>query len=113
MDYHQNLQAQPNIPNVEPSTDSQASSLPTSNAQNGQAHEPSFTSTDQGGGVYELLQALRQAMNEDTQTTAFKQFSQVQQHMIQAQQVQQVASQPPPAQLAMRPRSPNDPDTAL
>lgn len=52
--------------------------------------------------VYELLQALRQAMNEDTQTTAFKQFSQVQQHMNQAQQVQQVASQPPPAQLAMR-----------
>jgi hypothetical protein len=54
--------------------------------------------------MYELLQALREAMKEDTQTTAFKQFSQVQQHMAQAQQVQQVAppSSLPPAQAVMR-----------
>lgn len=42
-------------------------------------------------------------MKEDTQTTASKQFSQVQQHMVQAKQVQQVvATPPPPAPPAFR-----------
>ncbi|KAJ9101816.1 hypothetical protein QFC21_003155 [Naganishia friedmannii] len=59
--------------------------------------QPAFANAaeTQGGGLQELLEALRHALKDDSQTSAFKQFSHVQEYS-RRHEIPRPVSQPVP-----------------